>query len=236
MADHSHNWSDEPTTKEKINDNTDNIDAIQESFKEAHTTILCPLKKEDKAVEHRENFKARTTMGKENIKESVPRDLPPTPFLGHSKEQIGSPYRTRKTVCIIENHGEVYKLKAQEDEGDMNVGWDIIVKDVERLRLVHDKEKIVRKEEHDYDIPLRDGMMQPLTPQTVHITPPDDDYVTPTTCPTLDKQLNEFGNECSDITRVAKMVDDNPVKDIKELSDIINISDFETFVRKLLHQ
>ncbi|GKE50572.1 calmodulin-interacting protein 111 isoform X1 [Tanacetum coccineum] len=173
----------------------DNIDAIQESFKEAHPTIQCPLKKEDTAVEQREKFKARTTMGKENMKEPVPRDLPPTPFLGHSKEQIGSPYRTRKTICMIENHREVHKLKAQEDEGDMNVGWDITVKDVERLRPVHDKEKIVRKEEHDYDIPLRDGVMQPLTPQIVHITPPDDDYVTPTTCPTLDKQLNEFGKE-----------------------------------------
>ncbi|GJZ18445.1 hypothetical protein Tco_0554568 [Tanacetum coccineum] len=33
MADHSHNWYDETTTKEKSNDSPDNIDAIQESFK-----------------------------------------------------------------------------------------------------------------------------------------------------------------------------------------------------------
>ncbi|GJY17525.1 hypothetical protein Tco_0389016 [Tanacetum coccineum] len=123
----------------------------------------------------------------------------------------------------------------KEDEGDMNVGWDIIVKDVERLRLVHDKEKIVRKEEHDYDIPLRDGVMQPLTPQTVHITPPDDDYVAPATSPTLDKQLNEFGKECSDITRVAKKANCNLVNDVKELYDI-NKYDCEIFIRKLLHQ
>ncbi|GKD34834.1 hypothetical protein Tco_1250343 [Tanacetum coccineum] len=45
-------------------------------------------------------------------------------------------------------------------------------------------------------------MMQPLTPHTVHITPPDDDYVARATSPTLDKQLNEFEEECSDITRV----------------------------------
>nr|GEV82199.1 hypothetical protein [Tanacetum cinerariifolium] len=108
-----------------------------------------------------EKFKARTTMGKENMKESIPRDLPPTSFLGHLKEQIGSHYRTRKTVCMIENPKEV-----QEDEGDM----DIIVEDVERLRQiliptihtlpnlepvvqpymslgpVHDKEKIIKEE------------------------------------------------------------------------------------------
>ncbi|GJY08034.1 hypothetical protein Tco_0375088 [Tanacetum coccineum] len=104
------------------------------------------------------------------------------------------------------------------------------------LGPVHDKEKIAREEEQDYDIPLHDGVMQPLTPQTVHITPPDDDYVAPTTSPTLDKQLNEFGKECFDITRVAEMADGNPIKDIKELLDIINTSDFETFIQKLLHQ
>ncbi|GJZ18022.1 hypothetical protein Tco_0554145 [Tanacetum coccineum] len=122
FADHLHNWYDETTTKEKIDDSPDSIDAIQESFKEAHPSKECPLKKEDKEVEQ------------------------------------------------------------------------------------------------------------------IHITPRDDDYVAPATSPTLDKLFNEFGKECSDITRVAKIADGNPVKNIKELSDIIKISDFETFVRKLLHQ
>nr|GEX74961.1 hypothetical protein [Tanacetum cinerariifolium]GEX74971.1 hypothetical protein [Tanacetum cinerariifolium] len=135
-----------------------------------------------------EKFKARTTIGKENIKEPVPCDLPPTPFLGHLKEQIGIPYRTRETICMIENLGEVHKIKAQEDEGDMDVGWDITVKDAERLRKfltptihtlpnpefvvqpyiplgpVYDMEKIVREKEQEYDIPLHDGVMQPLAP------------------------------------------------------------------------
>ncbi|GJV14677.1 reverse transcriptase domain-containing protein [Tanacetum coccineum] len=228
MADHSHNWYDETTTKEKINDNPDNIDDIQESFKEAHLTKECPLKREDGAAEQREK---RTTIGKGNMKEAVPRDLPPMPFIGHLKEQIG----------------------------DIDVGWDITVKDVKRLRQfltptihtlpnlepavqpymplgpVYDKEKIVKEEEQDYDIPLHDGVMQPLTSYTVHITPPDDDYVTPATSPTLDKQLNEFGEECSDITRVADKANGNPVKDVQELSDI-NTYDCETFIRKLLHQ
>ncbi|GJT18709.1 hypothetical protein Tco_0877415 [Tanacetum coccineum] len=48
---HSHNWYDERTTKEKINDSPDKIDDIQESFKKAHPTMECPLKKEDEAVE-----------------------------------------------------------------------------------------------------------------------------------------------------------------------------------------
>nr|GEZ08237.1 hypothetical protein [Tanacetum cinerariifolium] len=80
-------------------------------------------------------------MGKERVKELVPRDLPvvqtyapPTPFLGHWKGQMGSPYRTHEVVCTIGIPEEVYKLKAQEDEGDMDVGWDIIVEDVEWIR------------------------------------------------------------------------------------------------------
>ncbi|GJZ09264.1 ribonuclease H-like domain-containing protein [Tanacetum coccineum] len=162
MADHLHNWYDETTTKEKINDSPDNVDAIQESFKEVHPTKECPLEKEDKAVEQREKFKVRTTMGKENMKEPVPHDLPRTLFLGHLKEQI---------------------------------------------------------EEQDYDIPLHDGVMQPLTPQTVHITPSDDDYVAPATNPILDKQLNEFGKEFSDITRVAKKANCNPVNDEEQFAD-----------------
>ncbi|GKB47639.1 hypothetical protein Tco_0898392 [Tanacetum coccineum] len=193
-----------------------------------------------------EKVKARMTMGKESVKEPVPRDLLvfqtyalPTPFVGHLKGQIGSPYRTRKTICMIENPGEVHKIKAHEVERDMDVGWDIIVKDEERLSQfltptihtlpnlepvvqlymplgpVHDKEKIVRKEEQDYDIHLHDGVMQPLTPHTVHITPPDDDYVARATSPTLDKQLNEFEEEFSDITRVADKANGNPVKAVQ---------------------
>ncbi|GKB64037.1 hypothetical protein Tco_0920223 [Tanacetum coccineum] len=158
-------------------------------------------------------------MGKEKMKEPVPRDLPPTPFLGHLKEQMG----------------------------DMDVGWDITNKDVEGLRQfltptthtlpnlepvgqpyislrpVHDRDKIVREEEQDYDIPLNDSVMQPLTPQTVHITPPDDDYVAPAT----NKQLNKFEEEFSNIAKVAEKEYDNP--DMKTY-------DCETLIRKLLHQ
>ncbi|GJY23574.1 retrovirus-related pol polyprotein from transposon TNT 1-94 [Tanacetum coccineum] len=97
----------------------------------------------------------------------------------HLKEQMGCPYRTRKTVYMIENPKEVHKMKARDDEGDVDVG--------KRNRIM---------------IFLYDGIMQPLTPQTVHITPRDDDYVAPATSPTLDKLFNEFGKECSDITRV----------------------------------
>ncbi|GJR49784.1 hypothetical protein Tco_1400305 [Tanacetum coccineum] len=164
-------------------------------------------------------------MGKEDVIEPVPRDLP-----------------------VVQTY---------EDERDMNDGCDITVEDVERLRkiltpsihtlpnlkpieqpymplgLVCNKEKVKREEEQDYDIPLQDHIMQPLTPQTVYIMPPDDDYVAPATNLILNKHLNEFEEELDDYTRVSKKIDSNPVNDLKEL---LKTYDFETFIWKLLHQ
>ncbi|GKE09700.1 hypothetical protein Tco_1413251 [Tanacetum coccineum] len=203
-------------------------------------------------------------MGKENVKEPVPRDLLvvqtyvlPTSFLGHLKGQISSPYRTHEAVFSIGIPKEIHKMKAQEDDGDINDGRDITSKDVKRLRQiltptihtlpnlepmvqpymplgpVHDVKKVKREEKHDYDIPLHDGVMQPLTPQTVYITPPNDNYVAPTTNPILDKQLNKFGKEFSNMTRVDE--NGNLIKDINELLIKTHV-ECETFIPKLLHQ
>ncbi|GJX40559.1 hypothetical protein Tco_0255549 [Tanacetum coccineum] len=101
---------------------------------------------------------------------------------------MGGPYRTRETVRMNGNPKEIHNAKARGDEGGTHVGWDITNKDVERLRQfltptihtlpnlkpvvqpyiplgpVHDKDKIIREEEQDYDIPLNDSVMQPLIP------------------------------------------------------------------------
>ncbi|GKC27998.1 hypothetical protein Tco_1035292 [Tanacetum coccineum] len=147
MADHSHNWYDETTTRERINDVLNNIDAIHKSFKGEHLTKEYPLiytretaddERMRKILENTESniraLKTRTKnlhekayqlthkvltntgekvkaikkIGKENMKESVHRDLPPTPFLGHLKEQMGSPYRTRETVQMIGYPEEIH--------------------------------------------------------------------------------------------------------------------------------
>ncbi|GKE33416.1 hypothetical protein Tco_1452738 [Tanacetum coccineum] len=94
-------------------------------------------------------------------------------------------------------------------------------------RPVHNKVKVVREEELEYDIPLQDGVMQPLTSQTFHITPPNDDYVAPTTNPILDKHLNEFGKEIFDMTEVDE--NGNFIKDIEELSIKTHV-ECETFI------
>ncbi|GJR39578.1 hypothetical protein Tco_1215262 [Tanacetum coccineum] len=185
------------------------------------------------------------------MKEPIPRDLPPTPSLGHLKEQIGIPYRTRETVRMNGNPEEIHNAKARDDEGDIDVGWDITNRDVERLRQfltptihtlpnleqvvqpyipigpIYDKDKIIREEAQDYDIPLNDSVMQLLIPQSVYITPPDDDYVAPATNPMSNKQLDKFEEKFSNITNIAEKEYDNPV---------MKTDDCETFNRKLLHQ
>ncbi|GKB70437.1 hypothetical protein Tco_0931849 [Tanacetum coccineum] len=242
---------DEATTRERINDSPNNVDtkkpkenihAIQASFKNckgAHLTMEYPLKKEDKAVEQSkkklinntgEKVKEKTTMGKENVKEPVPRNLPVVQTCVSPAQFLGNPYRTRETIFAIGIPEEI-----KEDEGDMNDGCDITVEDVERLRkiltpsihalpivqpyvplgLVCNKAKVVRKEEQDYDIPPQDHVMHPLTPQTVHITPPDDDYVASATNPILNKHLNEFREEFADNTRVFKKIDSSLYKEIE---------------------
>ncbi|GKF05357.1 hypothetical protein Tco_0036025, partial [Tanacetum coccineum] len=52
MADHLHDWYDETTIRERINDILDNVNDIHESFKGEHLTKEDPLKKEDEAIKH----------------------------------------------------------------------------------------------------------------------------------------------------------------------------------------
>ncbi|GKA12981.1 reverse transcriptase domain-containing protein [Tanacetum coccineum] len=227
-------------------------------FEESFIRQYCPPLKTTKKLEEIHNFKqeARTTMSKENVKEPVPHDLPVVQTYVPPMKFLGSPFKTHKTVCMMGILKEIHKMKAQEDEGNTDDGWDITVKNVDRFRqiltptihtlpnlepmvqsyvtrgLAHDKEKVAREKEQDYDIPLQDHVMQPLTPQTVHITPPGDNYVAPATNPILNKHLNEFGEEFANNTRVFKKIDSNPVNDLKEL---LKTYDFETFIRELLH-
>ncbi|GKA11705.1 hypothetical protein Tco_0691251 [Tanacetum coccineum] len=101
------------------------------------------------------------------------------------------------------------------------------------LGPVRNEAKVVREEEQDYDIPLQDGVMQPLTLQTVHITPPNDDYVEPVTNPFLDKHLNEFGKDFFNMIRVDE--NGNFIEDIKELSIKTHV-ECATVIQKLLNR
>ncbi|GJU38074.1 reverse transcriptase domain-containing protein [Tanacetum coccineum] len=280
MADHSRNWYDEATNRERIDGSSNDIDIkkldenihvfqaaddewtrkfienMDSNIRALKTTTKNQVKADQLTqtilTNTSERIKVKTKMGKNNMKEPVPRDLPidhpyaqPTPI---PKRLKGQNYKTREIIYMIGIPEETHEEKTQ-----INNGYNITVEDVERLRQIltptihtlpnlkpimqpymplsplYDKASVARGEEHD--IPLQGGVKQPLTPQTTHITLPDD--VAPATSPILDKHSNESGEEFFDITRVAKMADGNPVK---KLSDIIKTYDFETFIRKLLHQ
>ncbi|GKE24610.1 retrotransposon ORF1 [Tanacetum coccineum] len=64
-----------------------------------------------------EKVKARTTMGKENVKDPIPRDLPVVQTYVPPMKFLGIPSRTHKTVCMMGILEEIHKMKAQKDEG-----------------------------------------------------------------------------------------------------------------------
>ncbi|GKA14087.1 reverse transcriptase domain-containing protein [Tanacetum coccineum] len=69
-----------------------------------------------------EKVKARMTMGKENVKEPVPRDLPVVQTYVPPTKFLGSPSRTHETVCMMGILEEIHKMNAQEDEGKTDDG------------------------------------------------------------------------------------------------------------------
>ncbi|GKC75981.1 reverse transcriptase domain-containing protein [Tanacetum coccineum] len=164
MANHLHDWYDENTTRKRINDVMDNVDAIHESFKGEHITKEYPLKKEDEAIMHSRYMESleetiikfyedtikKQTADDERLRKILEntelniRALKTTTknlqekacqlthkVLTNTGEKVkaitamGNPYRTYETVRMIKNPEEIHNAKAQEDEGDMDVGWDI---------------------------------------------------------------------------------------------------------------
>ncbi|GKC43448.1 hypothetical protein Tco_1061170 [Tanacetum coccineum] len=90
------------------------------------------------------------------------------------------------------------------DDGDTFDMWDITVEDVERIRKF-------------FNVPDEiDEIVQPLIPEPIHTTPPNDDYVAPATKSILDELLEEFGDEILNVTMVDDEADFNPTKDLEE--------------------
>ncbi|GJZ26517.1 hypothetical protein Tco_0570770 [Tanacetum coccineum] len=96
------------------------------------------------------------------------------------------------------------------DDRDTYDVWDITVEDVELIRQFLTP-----------NVPDEvDEVIQPLIPQPIHTTPPNDDYVAPATKSILDELLEEFSDKILNVTMVDKEVNFNPTKDIEELERI----------------
>ncbi|GJW30816.1 hypothetical protein Tco_0047691 [Tanacetum coccineum] len=66
-----------------------------------------------------------------------------------------------------------------------------------------------------------DEIVQPVIPKPIHTTPPNDDYVAPTTKLILDELLEEFGDEILNVAIIDEEADFNPTKDLKELERLL---------------
>ncbi|GJV97379.1 hypothetical protein Tco_1548956 [Tanacetum coccineum] len=97
--------------------------------------------------------------------------------------------------------------KDQEEDGDDEDTFDmcdITVEDVERIRKF-------------FNVPDEiDEIVQPVIPEPIHTTLPNDDYVAPTTKLILDEPLEEFDDEILNVAMIDDEADFNPTKDLEE--------------------
>ncbi|GKA44206.1 hypothetical protein Tco_0736930 [Tanacetum coccineum] len=88
------------------------------------------------------------------------------------------------------------------DDGDIFYMWDITTEDVERIRKFFNASDEI------------DKIVQPLIPEPIHTTPPNDDYLAPATKSILDKLLEEFRDKILNVTMVNDKAYFNPTKDL----------------------
>ncbi|GJV15042.1 hypothetical protein Tco_1360365 [Tanacetum coccineum] len=115
-------------------------------------------------------------------------------------------------TSIYEQEINLEKEEAQDkdgDDGDTFDMWDITVKDVERIWQF-------------FNVPNKtDKIVQPLIPEPIHTTPPNDNYVAPATKLILDELFDEFKNKILNVTMVDKEADFNPTKGLEEFERLL---------------
>nr|GEW78626.1 hypothetical protein [Tanacetum cinerariifolium] len=108
-----------------------------------------------------------------------------------------------------------------DDNGDTYDVWDITVKDVERIRQF-----LMPNVPNEMD-----EVLQPLIPQPIHTTSPNDDYVAPDTKSILDELLKEFRDEIVNVT----MIDEEAAKDPQSYFTKIQVHSVITKPEPFIH-
>ncbi|GJZ26920.1 hypothetical protein Tco_0571173 [Tanacetum coccineum] len=119
-------------------------------------------------------------------------------------------YESAKERRLWDNDS-IWEQEDQEEDGDGDTFdmWDITGKNVERIRKF-------------FNVPDEiDKILQPLIPEPIHTTPPNDDYVAPVTKSILDKLLEEFDEEILNVAMINEEADFNPTKDLEELERLL---------------
>ncbi|GKG47034.1 hypothetical protein Tco_0504231, partial [Tanacetum coccineum] len=105
---------------------------------------------------------------------------------------------------IWEHDDDSEEDQEEDGDGDTFDMLDITVEDIEQFM------KFFNVPDEIYEI------IQPLIPEPIHTTPPNDDYVAPATKSILDEPLEEFRDEILNVTMVDDEGDFNPAKDLEE--------------------
>ncbi|GJX77689.1 hypothetical protein Tco_0324500 [Tanacetum coccineum] len=92
---------------------------------------------------------------------------------------------------------------------------------VENLKRIRQDKFQNSKCEQDVDLEEDHEEDEPLIPEPIHTTPPNDDYVASATKSILDELLEEFGDEILNVTMVYEEADFNPTKDLEELERLL---------------
>ncbi|GKA62833.1 copia protein [Tanacetum coccineum] len=112
-------------------------------------------------------------------------------------------YKAAKERRIVFDDDSEEDQEGDGDDEDTFNMWDITIEDVERIRKF-------------FNVPVEiDEIVQPLIPELIRTTPPNDDYVAPATKSILDELLEEFGDEILNVAMIDEEAD--PIKDLEEL-------------------
>ncbi|GKD81867.1 hypothetical protein Tco_1348706, partial [Tanacetum coccineum] len=132
------------------------------------------------------------------------------------------PYPKNYLVSTNESNNDDDSEEDQEEDGDDRDTfdiWDITVEDVERIRKIFNVLDEI------------DEIVQPLFPEPIHTTPPNDDYVAPATKSILDEVLEEFGDEILNVTMLDDEADFNPTKNLEELERLLAKEPLSNFTK-----
>ncbi|GJU68456.1 hypothetical protein Tco_1254715 [Tanacetum coccineum] len=142
-----------------------------------------------------------------NITPSHPCFLPVQPypknyFVSTNKSNdVDIEYMTIAEYNLYDDDSEEDQEEDSDDEDTFDM-WDIMVEDIERIRKF-------------FNVPDEIGeIVQPLIPEPIHTTPPNDDNVAPATKSILDELLEEFGDEILSVATIDEEAD--PTKDLEE--------------------
>ncbi|GJT81068.1 hypothetical protein Tco_1055410, partial [Tanacetum coccineum] len=167
-----------------VYETTDNVALIKEKLKAARDRQKCYADNSCKPLEFEVgNMEMEPEIENMTISEYLEYEATKERRLWEDVRSRRSP--TNYNEADVDSFYQNKKEDQEEDgdDGDTFDMWDITVEDVEQIKQF-------------FKIPDEiNEIVQPLIPEPIHTTPPNDDYVAPATKSVLDELLEEFRDE-----------------------------------------